>query len=399
MFKKRIYLDYAALTPIDPRVFREFKKYSGHHYANASSLYKEGVAAKKVLENSRKVAAQFIHAHPDEIYFTSGGTEANNLAIIGAVESLCDKGVRYEDMHVVISAIEHSSVIECANHLSNKGVIIDRVIVEADGVISLADLKKKIKPNTVIVSIMTVNNEIGAVQPIREIVKIIRQARKVNAENSPFTFQSEISYPLFHTDAAQAPLFYELNMEKLGVDLLTIDASKLYGPRATGFLYSRRRTPIAPVIYGGGQESGLRSGTENIAAIAGFAKALELAKEKMEPERKRVQELKDLFSKKLLATRPDIKINPAPASETSRSPHVLSVSIPGIDNEFLVLQLDVKGISCSTKSSCLRDQDESHVLRAIGVSSHTTLRFSFGRWTKKSHILKAVRVIRALILR
>ncbi|MDE2041202.1 MAG: aminotransferase class V-fold PLP-dependent enzyme, partial [Patescibacteria group bacterium] len=228
-------------------------------------------------------------------------------------------------------------------------------------------------------------------------------------------------YPLFHTDAAQAPLYVDLNAEKLGVDLMTLDASKAYGPRGIGLLYVRRGTPIEPIIYGGGQEHGLRSGTENIPAIMGFACALEIAVHDRAAETERITALKECFWRELLAVEPRIRVQgPAPLGVLGRhfsrddesaevamslrherslpcAPHILNVSIPDIDNEFFVLQLDARGIACSTKSSCLRNEDESYVLRALGLDSRTSVRFSFGRWTKRRHVESAVRAIRRIL--
>jgi len=390
-FKYRIYLDYASLTPIDRRVSNEIKKFSSSEYANPSSFYKEGVMAKEILKNTRAEIANYIHSHPSEIYFTSGGTESNNLAILGTIESLHEKGVDYEKMHVLISVIEHSSIRECANHLSNLGVEVELISVDEYGVVLLDEIKNKIKPNTVIVSVMTVNNEIGSVEPIREIAKVVRYFRtKFRQEDSPFNFQ-DFNYPILHTDASQAFLFEELNVEKLGVDLMTLDSSKVYGPRGFGLLYVKKNTPITAIIFGGGQESGLRSGTENIPSIRGFAKALEIANKDREVEVKRVNQLRDYFIKELKKIRGDIKVN------GGGSPFILNFTIPKIDNEFFVLQLDAKGISCSTKSSCLGDEDDSYVLNAIGVKSKESVRFSFGRWTTKRDLKKTIETIRKIL--
>jgi cysteine desulfurase len=247
---------------------------------------------------------------------------------------------------------------------------------------------------------MMVNNEVGTIQPIREAIKIVRHIRKakINELSESFNLQSSIfQYPLFHTDAAQA-LYKDINMESLGVDLLTLDGSKVYGPRGIGCLFIRRGTPIEPIIYGGGQERGMRSGTENVPAVMGFAKALELLGAEhikmghFSQLKWHAEDLRSLLIEKLKAIRPDIIINGA-----TTSPHILNVSIPGIDNEFFVLQLDAKGIACSTKSSCLRDEDESYVLKAMGANSKTSIRFSFGRFTKKRDIIKAARIIAGIL--
>lgn len=402
--KSRIYLDYASLTPIDPRVLKVMMKYSNNEYANPSSWYKEGVAAKKVLDNSRKLVANFIHAHPDEIIFTSGGTEANNLAILGVLRAIKNKGgknIKQERPHIIISEIEHSSIREIVLKLENDGCEVTQIPVDSRGVIILDELKKSIKPNTVLVSIMTVNNETGAIQPIREIAKIVRHARSKNSGSK---------YPLFHTDAAQATLYQDLNVEQLGVDLMTLDGGKVYGPRGIGALYVKRSilnkvsngdgALIEPTMIGGGQEFGMRSGTENIPAIAGLVEALEIIGANNGKDRtkeiERVGKLRNDFMSGLSEISKDIEIN-GDKSGASASPHILNISIPNIDNEFLLFQLDAAGVACSTKSSCLRDDNESYVLRAMGAESKTALRFSFGRWTKKADIQRALRIIKSSV--
>lgn len=393
---KRIYLDYASLTPIDRRVINVINKYSRPNFSNPSSLYKEGVSAKESLKNFRDKIAGYLHAHPSEIFFTSGGTESNNLAILGSVEHLHNLGVEYDKMHVLISIIEHSSIRECANHLQEKGVEVELLTVDEKGLISLDDLKKKIKSNTVIVSVMTVNNEIGTIEPIKEIAKTIRYFRSTIGSNSAFNFQ-DYNYPIFHTDASQAFLYEDLNVEKMGVDLLTLDSSKVYGPRSTGLLFKRKNTPIEPIIFGGGQELGLRSGTENLPSIAGFARALEIATLERNDQFQKVIGLRDYFVEGLKSIRKDITINGGDGAH--KSPHILNVQIPKIDNEFFVLQLDSKGIACSTKSSCLGDEEESYVLNAIGANSKESVRFSIGRYTTISDIKKALRIIAKVLVK
>ena len=380
---RRIYLDYASLTPIDPRVVKETGRYSVPAYANPSSLYMEGVAAKNAVATSRASVAEAIHAHGDEIVFTSGGTEANNLALCGVVQAARAGGI--SKPHVIISAIEHSSIMEMATALEGWGCEVTRVPVDHSGVIDLTQFGQSLKDTTVLVSIMTVNNEVGSVQPIREIAKIIRTART----------QTTSAYPLFHTDAAQAFLYHDLFVEKLGVDLLTLDGSKIYGPRGIGCLYVKRNTPIVPISYGGGQERGLRSGTENVSGIAGFAKAIQLAIEGRIAETKRLSILRASFIEGLKNIRESIIVNGTTGE--AQSPHIVNVSIPGIDNEFFLFQLDARGIACSTKSSCLRDEEESYVLRAMNVESRDSLRFSFGRWTKKGDVKATLKVLQALL--
>ena len=386
---KRIYLDYASLTPIDKRVLKEVKKYSSVDFANPSSLYKEGAAAKKALEEGRSTVAAFLHAHSDEIVFTSGGTEANGLALEGAGRTAHRNGL--EKPHLIISVVEHSSIIETAAMMEKHGVEVTRLPVDSKGVVSLEELKKALKSSTFLVSIMAVNNEVGSIQPLKDAVKMVRDYRKARTDGKN-------QYPIFHTDAAQAPLYMDMNMEKLGIDLLTLDGTKSYGPRGIGCLFIRRNTPIEQIIYGGGQERGLRSGTENIPAIMGFAKALEIAANEREAERVRIAVLREQFIQGLKSIRGGIQVNGSELmSSGTQSPHILNVSIPGIDNEFSVLQLDARGMACSTKSSCLRDEDESYVLKAIGADSKTSIRFSFGRWTKKEHITHALKKIEEIL--
>lgn len=400
---KRIYLDYASLTPIDSRVIHEMKAYSSRAYANPSSLYKEGVEAKKALAIGREKVANYINSHADEIIFTSGGTEANNLAIKGVVKAWWQKvkkDQRFERPHIIISSIEHSSIIETVNQLEKEDCEVTRISVDSNGVISLDELKKAIRTNTILISIMMVNNEIGSIQPIKEIAKIIRQVRG--------SFRDRISdrsdlYPLFHTDAAQA-LYEKIDMNNLGVDMLTLDGGKIYGPRGVGALYVRRSVTdeglLESIVHGGNQEGGLRSGTENLPSIMGFAKALEILEQEMcnkkegKREGKRISKLKDLFIEGLKMIRSDLDINGGDHRDTfHQAPHILNVSIPGIENEFFLFKLDAKGVACSTKSSCMRDEEESYVLKSIGADSKTSLRFSFGRWTKKRDIKRALKVI------
>ncbi|MDE1941123.1 MAG: cysteine desulfurase [Patescibacteria group bacterium] len=386
---ERIYLDHASLTPIDKRVIKEMRRYSSASFANPSSIYKEGVAAKKALEEGRKRVAVFLGAHADEVVFTSGGTEANGLALEGAVRAANREGIAKP--HLIISTIEHSSIMERALMMEERGVCVTRLSVDATGLISLDELKKAMTPQTLMVSIMAVNNEIGSIQPIREIAKAVRHHRAHMAEGAAGTAGAGRRYPLFHTDAAQGALYGELDVERLGVDMLTLDGGKICGPRGIGALYLKRGTPIEPIAYGGGQERGLRSGTEDLSAIMGFAEALDIAQKGRDKEAARIQGLKREFQDRLLEIRPDIKVN-APNSS-----HILSVSIPGIDNEFFVLQLDARGIACSTKSSCLRDEDESYVLKAIGADSKASIRLSFGRTTKKGDIKKAILAISRIL--
>ncbi|MDQ5893574.1 MAG: hypothetical protein QG640_586 [Patescibacteria group bacterium] len=349
----RIYLDYASLTPIDRKVMREMKKYSTGDYTNPSALYVSAVKAKKAFEDAKNRVAKVLHAHADEIIFTSGGTESNQLVLN-----------QFKGKKVVISAIEHSSIIRNAE--------ATHILVDSRGIIDLDHLKKSITAETALVSVMMVNNEIGTIEPIQDIAKIVRDARKAFGTNI-----------ILHTDACQAAIHTPLYVEKLGIDLLTLDGAKIYGPRGVGMLYVRRGTLNIE-----------RAGTENIPGIMGFAKALELAEKKREKETTRISKLKNFFINRLHEINPEIKVNGAFENSTQ---HILNISIPKIDSEFFVLQLDAKGIECSTKSACLRDEDESYVLKAIGADSKTSIRFSFGRKTTKRHLKKTLKIIEKIV--
>lgn len=352
---KRIYLDYASLTPIDKGVMKFIKKYSSGEYTNPSSLYASGVKAKSALDEAKVRVASAIHAHPDEIIFTSGGTESNHLVLN-----------KFKGKKIIISAIEHSSII--------KNVDAVHILVDTHGQVDLEILKKSLTLDTALVSIMMVNNEIGIIEPISEIVKIIRDFNKKNSTNI-----------LFHTDACQAVGYLPLFVEKLGIDMMTLDGHKMYGPRGVGMLYIKRGAVEIEMV-----------GTENVPAIMGFAYALELAEKMREKESVRIGELKNFFTQEFQKINPEIKIN---GSLQNSTPHILNISIPNIDNEFFLFQLDAKGIEVSTKSACLVDEDESYVLKAIGVNSKNSVRFSFGRDTSKSDLKYALKIIKNTLLK
>lgn len=348
----KIYLDYASLTPIDKGVMKIIKKYSKGEYSNPSSLYASGIKAKMAIDEAKTEIAKIIHAHSDEIVFTSGGTEANDLVFR-----------LHSDKKVMISAIEHSSIIE------NKNTI--KIPVDKNGIVDLDFIKENLNSDISLVSIMYVNNEIGSVQPINDIAKIVRDFNKKNNTNI-----------LFHTDASQAISHLPIFVEKLSVDLMTLDGHKIYGPRGIGMLYVKRGIEIK------------RRGTENVPAIMGFSYALSINEKIKEKETARIFELKNFFTRELLKINPEIKVN---GGIENSSPHILNVSIPNIDNEFFLLQLDVKGIEVSTKSACLRDEDESYVLKAICASSKDSIRFSFGRGTSLRDLKYTLKVISKLL--
>jgi cysteine desulfurase len=285
--------------------------------------------------------------------------------------------------HIIVSAIEHASVLQPAKELEKRGEVALTVLpVDKDGVVDLKVLKESLRPETILVSIMFANNEIGTIQPIKEIAKILRDFRRERGLN-----KDHANYPYFHTDACQATRFFDLDTRKLGVDLMTINANKMYGPKGGGALYVRRGVKVAPLLYGGGQEGTLRSGTENVSGIVGLAKAFVLATKFRDKETKNLNKLRDYAIKKIQKEIPGTILN---GSATNRLPNNLNFTFPGVDAEWLVLQLDAKGISCSTGSACsFNTKDESYVIMALGkteADAKSSVRFSLGRETTKSDL-------------
>ena len=389
MPKKRIYMDNAATTPLDRRVLLAMRPYFSEKFGNPSSIHSEGVAGRKAVESARKSVAKILSARAEEIIFTSGGTESNNLAIFGVVKSLEKKGVPISKMHFITTAIEHSSILECFRELESLGAKVDYALVGEDGLVLPQTIAALLRSETVLVSVGFVNNEIGVVQPILKISKLLRNF----APTKPF----------FHSDGSQAPLYFDCSAPRLGVDLLTFDGHKMYGPKGVGSLYIRRTVPLLPILIGGGQERGFRSTTENVPGIVGFARAFEIAAAGREKESARLMALRDYFHSEVLnppertedgssvragnaGIRNKIIVN---GSIENRSPNNVNISIPGLDTEFAVLKLDAAGIACSTKSSCLGSEGGSYVVRALGGQKErafSTLRFTFGRQTAKKDI-------------
>jgi cysteine desulfurase len=371
----KIYLDHASTTPTDPEIIAGMLPYFKPDYGNPSSMYSSGRRAKKVLDISRKIISDCISCAPDEIIFTGSGTEADNLAILGIARAHKNYG-----NHIIISAIEHKAVLEPARQLEKEGFEVSILPVDSDGLITIADCLKLIKKETILVSIMYANNEIGTIEPIRHLARAIHACR------------GNRSYPILHTDACQASGYLPLDVQELGVDLMTLNSSKNYGPKGVGMLYKRRDLRIAPLITGGDQEGRLRAGTENIALIYGFARALEKVQRNRVKEAVRVKKLRDYFYHELKKRLPQIQLN---GHHTDRLPNNLHISIPKVEGESMLLMLDQKGIEASTGSACSAfDLKPSHVLLAINQDEeiiHGSIRFTLGRDTTKKeidHVLK-----------
>ena len=376
---KNIYLDNAAAAPIDARVQKEVDR-GMKIYGNPSSFNNSGRKAANELDKARLKVARFLGAHPEEIVFTGSGSEANNMAISGlAFAAPKDK------REIVTTSVEHPSVLEPIKHLSHGGFKTIFVKVNREGFVDVHDLASQINNRTLLVSVMYANNEIGTIEPINKIGKIIAAFRKNGTK-----------FPLFHVDACQAAGYLNMNVNSLKADLLTFNGSKIGGPRGIGVLYVRRGTELAPFVLGGGQERGLRAGTENLPAILGLAKAIELVNRK---ESAKLTKLRDYFLSRLKVALPDIKIN-GPAGE-SRLPNNINISVPGLDSENLLLELDKYGIYAGSGSACTsRAVEPSHVLKAIGVDKKYlsgALRFSMGRETTKGDIDYVLEVLPKII--
>ena len=339
MFKKklrRIYLDYAAATPVRKEVKKVMNRFWDIDFGNAGAIHKEGTVAKKAISQSRKKIAEIIKAKPDEMIFNSGGTEANNLAIFGVLNKLNEdaclldrQGVKFQDMHLITTVFEHPSILQCFKYLEKKGAVIDYLNINQEGIIDLKQLKKVLTTKTVLISIMFVNNEIGTIQPIFKISKIIKNFKKKQAQLT--TCLPAGRFPVFHSDAAQALLFLPIDVQKLNVDMMSFDAQKIYGPKGVGALYIKKGVEINPLIKGGNQEKGLRPGTENVPLIVGFAKALELASREKEDENQRLTKLRNYFIEEILKKIPRTEIN---GSLENRLPNNINIFFPDVNNEF-----------------------------------------------------------------
>ncbi len=374
-----VYLDYAAATPVSEEVLKAMQPYFNDIFYNPSATYLAARQAKAALESARAKIAQLLGSKPTEIIFTAGATEANNLALAGVKK-------RFPDSQLLISAIEHESVLAPAKKLGGRLISVD-----TKGVVRIDQMKKLISPNTSLISVILVNNEIGTLQPIRGIALLVKQIREERLSKGN-------KLPLYlHTDAAQAATWLDLQVSRLGVDLMTINGGKIYGPKQSGILYVKAGVQLEPLIIGGGQEMGIRAGTENVAGAIGLATALELAQQRKSAEVKRISELKTQFIEGIERIA-NAQIN---GSLKMSAPHIISVTFGGADNERLMMELDERGIQAAVGSACSASSDEpSHVLKAIGLSdeqARSTLRFSFGRLTSQEDITKTLQTLKELL--
>ena len=378
---KNIFLDYAGGTPVSSTVLKEMQKYE-NIFANPSGLYSESVVAKDLLGSFRTRVAKILNVNKNEVIFTSGGTEGNNLALLGVFEYYNSKTFT---PHFITSAIEHSSILEVCKEIERRGGEVTILPVNSDGIISLEEFRNAIKPNTVLVSLTFANSEIGTIQPISDIAKIIKESKtKV--------------FPYLHIDTGGSPLYLSMDIPRHNIDLLTLDSGKIYGPKGVGALYVRSGTNIRPIIFGGGQERGLRSGTENLSAISGFTLALEEGSQNRVVESERLSKIRDYAIENILKTFPSSSLN---GSVSHRLPNNINICFKGLDAEFATIELDILGFSVSYSSSCmtLKDDFSSYVIRNIGREecSKSSLRFTLGKFSQKSDIDKLILALKKVV--
>ena len=365
MTDRIIYMDNAATTATRPEVVEAMLPYFTQNYGNPSSIHRAGRDARRAVENARKQVAAAIHCEPREVYFTAGGSESDNWAIRCAVKALEKKG-----KHIITSAIEHHAVLHTCEYLEKQGYEVTYLPVDEFGRVSVEDVKNAIRPDTVLVTIMAANNEIGTLQPVKEIGKITREAGV-----------------LFHTDAVQAVGAVPVDVNDWGVDMLSLSGHKFHAPKGVGALYVRKGVRISNLIYGGAQERGLRAGTENLPGIVGLGKAIELAVEELDDYAARMTAMRDRLIDGILETIPDTRLN---GHRTERLPGNVNVSIRYIEGEALLMRLDLAGVAGSSGSACTSGSlDPSHVLLAIGLPheiAHGSLRLSLGRDTTEEEV-------------
>lgn len=364
-FQETTYVDNNATTPVDPRVKEEMVPYLENKFGNPNSMHSKGREARKSINEAREKVSKLLGCESNEIVFTSSATESNNHAIKGTAYSKKQQG-----KHIITSKIEHKSVKNPISYLEKQGFEVTYLDVDENGYISLEQLKKEIKPETILVSIMYANNEIGTIEPIKKATEIIPEQT------------------IFHTDAAQVPGKLEIDVEELGIDLLTINGHKMYGPKGIGALYLAQDKTIDPLLHGGGQENNRRSGTENVPFIVGIGKASELAMEKQKEEKEKLTKYHETVIEKLSKLE-ETKLN---GPKKPRLPGNVNISFKGVEGESLVLRLDSRNIEASTGSACASDSLEaSYVLKEIGLPpkwAHSSLRMGFGRFNTEKDIKK-----------
>jgi cysteine desulfurase len=393
--KKLIYLDHAATTPLDPAVEKAMAPFWRKFYGNPSSLYKEGREGATAVAEARQTVAGVLGCLPKEIIFTAGGTESVNLAIFGVARQY--ELAHKKKGHLIASAIEHHAVLHSLEALKQEGWEVTLVKVDKDGAVKLDDLKKAVRKNTMLISIMYANNEIGTLEPVAEIGKWVGGLNKARSPKG-------LPKIYFHSDACQAGNSLELAVGKLGVDLLSINGSKIYGPKQVGALYVKTGTPLRPIIFGGGQERNLRSGIENVPGVVGLAAALKLAQKTRTKENARVKTLRNFLLTQILKKISGVTLNGPDdrgSKESRRLPNNINISIKDIEGEVAMFYLDSYNIAVSTGSACSSSSpDPSHVILALGKpqkNAFSSLRLTLGKGTTKAEVEYTFKVLANIV--
>ena len=380
-----IYLDYAAATPVRREVMDSMQPYYRDCYANPSAIHKEGQRAREAVETARKKVADTLATRPDEITFTSGGTEANNLAILGVVEAAIRKGRSPSDIKIISTPIEHPSVLESLEKIKEIGVHVVYIPVDEGGRIVRTKLKEYIDTKTLLVTFAYVNSEVGVVEDVKRITHQVRLFKKEHSKAELYV----------HLDASQAPLWLPCKVNSLGVDLMTLDSGKVYGPKGVGVLVHKAQVPVYAQTYGGDQESELRAGTENVAGVVGCATALNIAQEHYEKRSEKVSKLRDYLIEGLTQNIEKVFLN---GSREHRVANNVNISAEGIDGEYAVVTLDVRGVAASTKSACSGAKGGgSHVVRTLtgdNTRAEETIRFTLGEGTTVHELDIAIRILK-----
>jgi len=380
--KKRVYLDYASATPVRKQVVLAMQPYFNNFFGNAGAIHQEGVAARNVIEHARGELASLLRVRQNDVIFTGSGTESNNLAILGTLEAKRKEGVPYTDMEIISTRIEHPSVLEVLSYVEKLGVAVTYVTVDEFGLIDINVFKESLTQKTVLVTFAYVNSEIGVIQRVAKLARIVRACEK--------EFGNRI---YVHVDAAQAPLWLPCALDALMVDLLSLDAGKCYGPKGVGVLVKRHGVTLTSVMFGGEQEGGLRPGTENTPLIVGAVRAIQIAQEKVAERSTTVKRLRDAFMV-MVEEIEGVVVN---GSKEDRVANNVNISIPGTDSEFAVITLDEKGIACSTKSACGGARgDGSAVVRTVtgdGARATSTIRFTLGEDTTLAEIACTTKIL------
>ncbi len=397
LFFKRVFLDYAATTPVDARVFRAMKPYFSDNFSNPLSFYQEGLIAERAVSEARKKVAQITGVKDTEVFFTGSGTESDNLALFGILSGIKKDDSHLFEMwknkkpHILTTVVEHPAILESAREIEKMGLAtVAYMPVLEEGLVDTSTLQKYLSEDTLVVSIMLVNNEIGSINSIRDVSREIKKFKnKIGRRHD--------EAPYLHTDASQSPCFLDVHLDRLGADLMTLDGSKIYGPKGIGCLIKKSYVPMAGIQFGGNQEYGIRPGTHNVPAIVGFAKALEIAHMYREKDSARIAALQTYFLDVLAKDFPEVRVN---GGIKNRIPNNVNICVDGLNSEFAVIQLDELGVACSAMTSCKSTSENarSYVVDALGKKCGTSsLRFTLGRNTSRTDINFVAKKLRKVI--